>query len=193
MLEWIKVDKNYLDFLRVEEPRIPNSEYYDVRGRKLLKPFFSPLFEMDDLVYVTQVSHPQERHLRLRNSADFIKVFKPDNEKTGGVGDLYCVINLNYMFPVPKELIEKIENSKMDTYRDFDSEIEKSRYIDLLNKQIEKIRELRIEEMAIKLYERKYQFPDDRVSARCLDIKNLETIAKTYLENSSKNHESTIN
>lgn len=40
MLEWIKVDKNYLDFLRVEEPRIPNSEYYDVRGRKLLKPFF---------------------------------------------------------------------------------------------------------------------------------------------------------
>lgn len=40
------------------------------------------------------------------------------------------------MFPVPKELIEKIENSKMNTYRDFDSEIEKSRYIDLLNKQI---------------------------------------------------------
>ena len=30
------------------------------------------------------------------------------------------------MFPVPKELIEKIDNAKMDTYRDFDSEIEKS-------------------------------------------------------------------
>ncbi|MGH2123228.1 type III toxin-antitoxin system ToxN/AbiQ family toxin, partial [Enterococcus faecalis] len=67
------------------------------------------------------------------------------------------------------------------------------RYIDLLNKQIEKIRELRIQQMAIKLYERKYQFPDDRVSATCLDFKNLETIAKTYLENSSKNDESTIN
>ncbi|MGX6962012.1 type III toxin-antitoxin system ToxN/AbiQ family toxin [Vagococcus xieshaowenii] len=185
MLEWIKVDKNYLDFLRVKEPRIPNSEYYDARGRKLLKPFFSPLFEMNDLVYVTQVSHPQQRHLRLRNSADFIKVFKPNNEKTGGIGDLYAVVNLNYMFPVPKELIQKIDNSKMDTYRDFDSEIGKSKYIDLLNKQIEKIRELGIEEMAIKLYERKYQFPEDRVSTRCLDYKDLEMIAKDYLGNNS--------
>lgn len=185
MLEWIKVDKNYLDFLRVKEPKIPNSEYYDARGRKLLKPFFSPLFEMNDLVYVTQVSHPQQRHLRLHNSADFIKVFKPDNEKTGGTGDFYAVVNLNYMFPVPKELIEKIDNAKMDTYRDFDSEIEKSRYIDLLNKQIEKIRELRIEDMAMKLYNRKYQFPEDRVSTRCLDFKNLEMIAKDYSENNS--------
>lgn len=136
---------------------------------------------MDNLVYVTQVSHPQERHLRLCNSAEFIKVFKPDNEKTGGIGDFYAVVNLNYMFPVPKELIEKIENSKMDTYRYFDNEIEKSRYIDLLNKQIEKIRELRIEEMVIKLYERKYQFPDGRVSSRCLDFKNLEILANIYI------------
>lgn len=57
MFEWIKVEKDYLYFLRVEEPRIPNSEYYDVRGRELLKSFFSPLFELDNLVYFTQVSH----------------------------------------------------------------------------------------------------------------------------------------
>lgn len=59
MQNWVIVDEKYLDYLRGFEPRIPHSNY----GEAKLKPFFGALFEVDELVYITQVSHPQTRHL----------------------------------------------------------------------------------------------------------------------------------
>lgn len=59
MLKWITVDEKYLDYLRTNvDSRIPNTNY----GQNKLKPFFGVLFETENFAYVSQVSHPQDRH-----------------------------------------------------------------------------------------------------------------------------------
>ena len=65
------------------------------------------------------------------NSYDFYKIFLPDKNPT--LPDrLVAVINLNYMFPVPKSLIQALEYKDIDQHRTFNSLAEKSAYIDLL-------------------------------------------------------------
>ncbi|EGQ79730.1 hypothetical protein HMPREF9094_1236, partial [Fusobacterium animalis ATCC 51191] len=50
---------------------------------------------------MTQISSKKPRHLKMKESIDFVKIFDKTNKK------LISVINLNYMFPVPKsEIIE---------------------------------------------------------------------------------------
>ncbi len=61
MQNWVIIDEKYLDFLRAAEPRIPFSDY----GTDKYKPFFGVLFEIGDLVYVTQISHAQPRHMNI--------------------------------------------------------------------------------------------------------------------------------
>ena len=73
MQNWVVVEEAYLDYLRAAEPRIPFSDY----GTDKLKPFFGTLFEVGDLVYVTQVSHPKPRHAKMKNSLDFHKIYVP--------------------------------------------------------------------------------------------------------------------
>lgn len=53
-MKWINVNEKYLDYLRETEKRIPKTDY----GTDRYKPFFGILFEVDDLYYITQVSHP---------------------------------------------------------------------------------------------------------------------------------------
>ena len=60
---WINVNEKYLDFLRSFEKRIPRTDY----GSDKYKPFFGILFEKDDLFYITQISHAQPRHLKMKN------------------------------------------------------------------------------------------------------------------------------
>ena len=68
-MKWINVDEEYLDYLRSFEKRIPKTDY----GSNKYKPFFGILFETDNLYYVTQVSHPQKRHKKLKQQKDFYK------------------------------------------------------------------------------------------------------------------------
>ena len=89
---WCTINKDYISFLKNYDSRIPNIDY----GNNGYKPFFSPLFEKDGLVYVTQISSKKPRHLKMKESIDFVKIFDKTNKK------LISVINLNYMFPVPK-------------------------------------------------------------------------------------------
>ena len=46
---WCTINKEYISFLKNYDSRIPNIDY----GNNGYKPFFSPLFEKDGLVYVT--------------------------------------------------------------------------------------------------------------------------------------------
>ena len=124
-MKWINVNEKYLDYLREIEKRIPRTNY----GTDKYKPFFGILFEVDDLYYVTQVSHPQERHKKLKQQKDFYKIFDPKNPKR-----LIAVVNLNYMFPIPKTQTTPFIKKNIHTYRTFISEKDKSKYIDLLQK-----------------------------------------------------------
>ncbi len=175
MQNWVIIEERYLDYLRAVESRIPFSDY----GANKFKPFFGALFELGDLVYVTQISHAQERHERMRNSLDFIKIYLPDN-KFVVTDRLVAVVNLNYMFPVPKSLVQNLDYKDIEQHRSFKSAAEKSRYIDLLTKELKKINALGIACKAKKLYELRKNYPHDRISLRCLDFSALELVAHNY-------------
>ncbi len=171
-LSWKHVDECYLDWLRIHyESRIPYTNY----GENQLKPFFGSLFEIGDLVYVTQVSSPKPRHTDLRESKDFFKIYHPII-----TSQLLCVVNLNYMFPVHKSLVNDLKYADIDKYRSFTSEEEKSKYIDLLNMEMHEINRRDIESASQNLYRLKRDKPNDRVSHRCFNFINLEQGALEY-------------
>ena len=176
-MRWIHVDEDYLDYLRNIERRIPRTDY----GTDKYKPFFGVLFEKNDLYYITQVSHPQKRHQNMGQQRDFYKLFDPKNQKR-----LIAVVNLNYMFPIPKEYTQKFEKKKLDIYRTFDSEESKSRYISLLDAELKAINQLDLGAKALSLYNLKYDKPEDNVSKRCIDFKNMEQVAKLYSPDKNK-------
>ncbi len=170
-MRWINVSGEYLDYLRETEGRIPRTDY----GTDRYKPFFGVLFEVGDLYYVTQVSHAQTRHQKLKQQKDFYKIFDPKNPKR-----LIAVINLNYMFPIPKEQTTPFEKKNIHTYRTFKSEMEKSKYIDLLDMELSVINSMEIGTKAEELYKLKYEKPEHIVSKRCIDFKNMERLALKY-------------
>lgn len=182
MQNWVVIDEKYLDFLRKEEPRIPFSDY----GTDKYKPFFGVLFEVGDLAYVTQISHAQPRHHRMRNAPDFIKIFIPDRNPMNP-DRLAAVVNLNYMFPIHKSLIEKLEYKDIEKHRTFKTPLEKSQYIDLLTKELAQINNLGIDTKAKRLYDKKKRFPSDTVSRRCIDFCSLEPFAEAYVQGLTTN------
>ena len=115
----------------------------------------------------------------MRNSLDFMKVYLPDHYPATA-DRLVAVVNLNYMFPVPKCLIQNLDYRDIEQHRSFRSQAEKSRYIDLLTKELAKINTMGIEGKAKKLYELKKSHPHDRISLRCIDFCTLEAVAHSY-------------
>lgn len=170
-MKWINVNEKYLDYLRETEARIPRTNY----GEDRYKPFFGILFEISDLYYITQVSHPQPRHHAMKQQKDFYKIFDPKNPER-----LIAIINLNYMFPIPKSETSPFEKKNIHTYRTFKSEKEKNNYIHLLNTELLVINSMNIGEKASALYHLKYDKPDHIVSRRCIDFKDMEQLALQY-------------
>ena len=71
MQKWVTIDEEYLDLLRRVDNRVPFSDY----GKDKYKPFFGTLFEKDELVYVVAISHAKEKHEKMKNAPDFIKIY----------------------------------------------------------------------------------------------------------------------
>lgn len=177
MQGWVTIDEKYLDYLRFKENRIPYSNY----GPTKMKPFFGVLFCIDNLSYVTQISHPKPRHENMKQSLDFYKIYIPD-KKSYGKDQFSGVINLNYMFPVPILYISNLEYSKIECIRSFSSEQEKSKYINLLKSEIFAINKLNIDDKAKRLYNLKKDHPEHKISKRCFDFKSLEIIANNFIK-----------
>ena len=175
MQDWIIVDEDYLNFLRSYESRIPFSDY----GADKFKPFFGVLFEIDDLVYVTQISHVQPRHYKMRNSLDFYKIFLYD-KSTKISNRLAAVVNLNYMFPVPKTMVQILKYGDINNHRAFSSPQERSKYINLLKMEMNEINKMNLGVKAQKLYRLKINHPEHNVSKRCIDFKFLESKVCEY-------------
>lgn len=170
-IKWKIISEDYLSYLRSGvEQRIPLSDY----GARNMKPFFGVLFETGDLSYVTQISHPQPRHVKLKNSLDFYKVFHPTDNR------LIAVVNLNYMFPIPKVLLKDLEYKEIENFRIFTSPAEKSKYINLLETELKIISGFNLQDKAKLIYDLKYQNPTHAVSMRCFDFKNIEIAARDF-------------
>lgn len=69
---------------------------------------------------------------------------------------------------------------EIHTYRTFKSEIEKSKYINLLDVELMAINSLDIGTKAEELYRLKYDKPEHVVSKRCIDFKDMERLALQY-------------
>ncbi|MCL2068322.1 MAG: type III toxin-antitoxin system ToxN/AbiQ family toxin [Oscillospiraceae bacterium] len=173
-MRWKIPDSDYLDYLRnTYDSRIPRTEY----GTTTFKPFFGELFNIGDIVYLTQISHPQPRHYNMRNNKDFFKIYRPSSKK------LMTIINLNYMFPIHKSLIADLDYSTIDSHVCFVNEADKLKRINFLSVQLREINKLDLDVKAKDLYFRKYTFPNDVVSLRCLDFKRLEIGCMEYVNN----------
>ncbi|MDR2903792.1 MAG: type III toxin-antitoxin system ToxN/AbiQ family toxin [Clostridiales bacterium] len=176
-MRWKIPDKTYLDYLRTTyDNRIPKTEY----GESTFKPFFGELFNIGEVIYLTQISHPQPRHDTLRNNKDFIKIYRPSSNR------LMTIINLNYMFPIHKSLISDLDYSKIGLYMNFANKEDQRKRISFLNIQLREINKLDLAVKAKDLYTHKYTFPDDAVSKRCFDFKKLEAGCLAYIESQKK-------
>lgn len=169
--KWKIINKDYLDYLRENyESRIPRTDY----GNDKLKPFFGELMRVGDLAYVTQVSSAKPRHNKIKANIDFQKIIHNDV--------LIAVVNLNYMFPVPVSEMTDLEYEKIEEYVDFKNDTAKSKYIDLLKREMKYIKELPLENNARSLYALKYDKPEHIISKRCFDFKTLENGAHNWTE-----------
>lgn len=173
---WITFDEKYTDYLRKYEARIPMTDY----GTDRMKPFFGVLFEVDDLSYVTQVSSVKQRHLRMPAQKDFKKIYYERR--------LISVVNLNYMFPIPTKMVNRLEMRNIDEYRTFSDDRQKSNYIRLLNTELRIINQMNISSDAEYIYRLKYDKPDDFISKRCFDFKTLEQLAYKYMDKTIEIH-----
>lgn len=172
---WTIVNENYLDYLRQKESRIPISDY----GANKFKPFFGVLFEHNGLYFLTQISHAKPKHIPMKNSLDFHKIFLPDKDPLAP-DRLVAVVNLNYMFPVPKTYFSPLDYRDISNHRTFTSEKDKSSYIDLLRKELSVINTMNLETKAQKVYRLKKDLPNSSISKRCLNFELLERYAHEY-------------
>lgn len=90
------------------------------------------------------------------------------------------MVNLNYMFPIPKSEISEFRMSDLNTYRDFVSRNEQGKYSHLLNKELSYINSIDIATKAQNLYNLKYSRPEHIVSQRCIDFKKMEALALQF-------------
>lgn len=172
-MKWCKIDNKYLLYLKNFETRIPDFEYSTLRTnggtKKLFKPFFYMLKDCGSYCFVGQVNHYNPiKHGKLRDMLDFKKVYDLSSNNP------LCVVNLNYVFPVPKTEIIDITSSNISKERDFDNNIEKSQYINLLNRELKSINSMDLEYSFDKLYNLKAFNPKHKVSQRCFDYSFLE-------------------
>ena len=102
------------------------------------------------------------------------------NSTPGQADRLVAVVNLNYMFPIPKSIIYPLEYKNIDQHRTFLSENDKTQYIDLLKKEMSVINTLNMDKRAKSLYDLKINFPNEDVSKRCFEFLKLEELATNY-------------
>ena len=171
-MQWINVNEKYINYLRQFEKRIPITEY----GEDEYKPFFGILFETDKFYYITQISHAQQRHQHMKQQKDFYKIY--DTKITNR---LLAVVNLNYMFPIPKNETSEFKKSEIDKHRTFKTDTERSKYINLLNTEIKVINSMDISNAAEEIYTNKYKYPQSKLAQRCLDYRQLEKYGHKWI------------
>lgn len=96
----VKIDSKYCDYLR----KYDNKVTYNA-GTKDLRPFIGILFTINKCEYFAPLSSPKEKHLKLKNTIDLLKI---NNGK-------YGVVNFNNMIPVTNKNYVEFDLNKKAT------------------------------------------------------------------------------
>ncbi len=114
-LQIVRIDSDYCDYLRKFDDKIAYNKY-----DKELRPFIGILFEIDSYKYFAPLSSPKDKHKKMKNMIDFLKI------KNGELG----AVNFNNMIPVTNKNYSLIDlNKKM-------SKTEEVKYQKLLKEQL---------------------------------------------------------
>jgi len=158
----VKLDSEYCDYLRKYDYKVSYNA-----GVKELRPYVGVLFFIGDIEYYAPLSSPKEKHKRLKDTIDLIKIENGD----------FGVINLNNMIPVMK-----------NNYMEFNLDVSKNHNISrqrilLMKKQarwITKNRDIIFlkAELLYKLYNQN-RLPKN-VMGRCCNYKYLESKCNAY-------------
>ena len=99
-LNLYRIDSQYCQYLQQYDSKVP----YASTINKTTRPFIGVNIERNGCYYMAPLSSPKPKHIRLRDSLDFIKI------QDGQLG----VINLNNMIPVPKGIAKIINLNNAD-------------------------------------------------------------------------------
>ncbi len=155
-LNFYEVDDKYIEYLSIYDAKIMNAK---IKERKFKRKYIGILFEINNVLYIAPLSSYKEKHKKMKERIDFIKI-----------GDK-SVINLNNMFPVNEENINRvdIEKEKDENYK----QLLRNEY----NLCVPKFS--KIIKNANALYKQvvKYNMP---IKERCCNFKLLEDICINY-------------
>ena len=157
-LSFYTVDERYIDYLA---PYAPHLVHNAKKGQGHSRKYIGIVLEVNGFEYFAPLSSFKEKHRRMKNGLDFIKV-----------GD-YAVINLNCMFPVATDTYQRVDFSA----------VQDKRYRDLLQAEYRIIKQLegRIRKNASTLYNHKANNGDSTpLSARCNDFPLLERACQGF-------------
>ena len=165
------MNKKRFKFYTVNTEYILYLKKYDIKimensGNKSQRPYIGILFEIDNKKYLAPLTSPKPKHLKMKNTLDFIKI---DGGKLGA-------INLNNMFPVIDQVIIP-KNIKLE---------ENLNYKELLTDQInwcnKKENSTNILKKAEALYNEMTQKKENSIFwNRCCNFKILEDKSSEYL------------
>lgn len=159
-IRFYEIQRNYIDFL---SPQAPLLFHNSKQGQKHERKYIGILLTIHGMNYFAPLSSFKPKHLRMKNSLDFIKVKE------------YAVINLNNMFPAPL---------KVCTYVDFDQvRDEKYRMLLLAEYRIIKSMAGKLLKNAATLYAYKVKNAESTpLARRCNDFLLLEDLCRQFDE-----------
>lgn len=175
-MNWYVVDKDYIRYLEKFDFKVGYIDY----GNKL-KLYIGIVLEIEQIKYYIPISSNKLKHQNMINKLDFHKV---ENSKTGQV---YAVLNINNMIPVPDKYVTQLKYNEIDKFREFSSEKEKMNYILLLQKEknaIDEIQDILINK-AKKLYTKCKEMPEGKLAKRCCNFSLLEVKSREYMKEKS--------
>jgi protein AbiQ len=156
----VRVSKNYADYLREYDDKVPFKQN---------RPFVGIVLMVGENKYYAPLTSPKKKHKFMKDTLDFIKI--KDGE--------YGAINLNNMIPVQDCGIVAV-NLRIG---ENDSEQEIKDKILLQNQRIWCVKHKNvIEDKAKKLHDKIYEKKaGNHIASRCCDFKLLEEKASLYL------------
>ena len=163
-----KLKLYYIDNTYIEKLRIVDNKISQTKGER--RPFVGIIVLAGKYNYFVPLTSPKEKHIRMRNSEDFLKIH--DNN-----GACIGAINFNNMLPVQDlSLIKKVDFKSLP-----DITISDEKYSKLIQKQYNSIKKIRstIKTKTINLRNKQQAGTlRDHVKNRCVDFKKIEE----YLE-----------
>ncbi len=156
-LKLYEVSESYINYL---VPHAPHLFQNKKPGQQNSRKYIGILLEINGANYFAPLSSFKEKHKRMKESLDFIKI-----------KDL-SVININNMFPVPTGCFSYVDISKEHNPKYKTLLLKEYRYIKSVQDKIRK--------NAVTVYKLKVSGQASALSKRCNDFLLLEQLCKQY-------------